>query len=103
MRERILRDKDERCYQPRIHTERIKALYQIGIETGLPMTVLVDYSIGKFIQAYEKKKRGREALQDELAWHLKEQQGPKFEDEEFEPDLDSYLEPYQNDPYGENY
>ncbi len=96
--ERICRDGDERLYQPKIHSNRIRELYRIGQETGLPLTVLLDYSIGKFIEAYEKKKAERQALKDEVAWRMEnefnERDGPNDDCE----DLSNYL-----DPYGEDY
>ena len=50
--ERITRQDDERLYQPRIHSRRIRELYRIGQETGEPITVLVDQAIADFIEAY---------------------------------------------------
>ena len=95
--ERVCREKDERLYQPRIHSDRIKALHRIGTETGVPMTVLVDYFLGKCIEAYDKKKAEKEALEDEVAWNLENKQPEEDDDAE---DLTTYLEPYQNSPYG---
>jgi hypothetical protein len=91
MKERICRDGDENLYSPKIHSEKIRELFRIGQETGLPITVLVDYSVGKFIEAYNKRKLEREEHQ---------------EDNEFDSDpedLSTYLEPYRNDPNGEGY
>ena len=67
------------------------------------MTVLVDYSIGMFIEAYEKKKREREALQDELNWSLENRIDEQKEPDDDDEDLDVYLDRYQNDTYGEDY
>jgi hypothetical protein len=67
------------------------------------MTVLVDYSIGMFIEAYEKKKREKEALQDELNWSLENRIDEQEEPDDDEEDLDVYLDRYQNDQYGEDY
>ena len=50
--ERITRQDDERLYQPRIHSRRIRELYRIGQETGEPITVLVDQAIADFVEAY---------------------------------------------------
>ena len=50
--ERITRQDDERLYQPRIHSRRIRELYRIGQETGEPITVLVDQAIADFIETY---------------------------------------------------
>ena len=51
--ERIERRDDERLYQPRIHSRRIRDLYRIGQETGQPMTVLVDQAIAEFVDAHQ--------------------------------------------------
>ena len=40
---------DERLYQPRIHSRRIRALHRIGEDTGEPMTLLVDRALDEFI------------------------------------------------------
>ena len=42
MAERISRKDDEGVYQPRIHSRRIRELYDVKVETGLPLTVLLD-------------------------------------------------------------
>ena len=48
--ERIRRYDDERLYQPRIHSRRIRELHRISEETGEPMTVLVDQALRDFIK-----------------------------------------------------
>ena len=53
MGERINRQDDENLYQPKIHSRRIRSLYQISDITNLPMTVLVDLAIKEFIENYE--------------------------------------------------
>lgn len=55
MTERICRQADENIYQPRIHSERIRSLYQIKLVTGIPLTVLVDMAIEKFLLEQENK------------------------------------------------
>ena len=55
MKERIDRQGDENLYQPKIHSDRIRSLYQIKLVTGLPMTVLIDMAIVKFLEEQEKK------------------------------------------------
>ena len=45
MENRIDRKDDESLYQPKIHSERIKALYNLKRATGKPMTVLLDQAI----------------------------------------------------------
>ena len=46
---KISRKEDEHCYQPRIRSERIRQLYVIKEETGIPMTVLLDMAIEVFV------------------------------------------------------
>ena len=48
--ERIRRHDDERLYQPRIHSRRIRELHRLREETGEPMTVLVDQALQEFIE-----------------------------------------------------
>src|SRR5258708_36197224 len=45
MENRIDRKDDESVYQPRIHSERVKTLYNLKEATGKPMTVLLDQAI----------------------------------------------------------
>src|SRR5215211_3602700 len=52
MENRINRTTDENLYQPKIHSERIRALYQLKQETGKPMTVLLDQAIQDFAASY---------------------------------------------------
>ena len=52
MENRIDRKDDEFLYQPRIHSERIRALYRLKQETGKPMTVLLDQAIQDFAASY---------------------------------------------------
>jgi hypothetical protein len=53
MENRIDRKCDESLYQPKIHSERIRALYQIKQATGKPMTVLLDQAIQDFAASYD--------------------------------------------------
>src|SRR5687768_4050524 len=53
MENRIGRKDDEGLYQPKIHSRRIRGLYQIKELTGLPMTVLVDMAIAELLASYE--------------------------------------------------
>lgn len=102
MKERVCRDGDERIYQPKIHADNIRELFRIGQETGLPLTVLVDYAVRSYIATYERNKRKKELLRDEVEWGMQD----KHDEEQNEPDPDDltdYLEPYQNNPYGEDY
>lgn len=55
MKERINRQADENLYQPKIHSDRIRGLYQIKIITGLPLTVLLDMAIERFIEEQVRK------------------------------------------------
>lgn len=49
--ERVNRKDDEKLYQPRIHSKRIRELYKLGEETGLPMTVLVDLAVRNLVSS----------------------------------------------------
>lgn len=53
--ERVSRSDDEKLYQPRIHSRRIRELYRIRLETGDPITLLVDTAIAEFV---ERRKAG---------------------------------------------
>ena len=55
MKERIDRQADENLYQPKIHSDRIRSLYQVKLITGIPLTVLLDMAIEKFLEDQEKK------------------------------------------------
>jgi hypothetical protein len=52
MENRITRKDDESLYQPKIHSGRIRELYQLKQETGIPMTVLADQAIRDFVASY---------------------------------------------------
>jgi hypothetical protein len=47
---RIDRSQDENIYQPKIHSDRIHQLYEIGQQYNLPMTVILDQAILMYIQ-----------------------------------------------------
>jgi hypothetical protein len=51
MENRIGRKDDEALYQPRIHSDRIKTLYNLKKATGKPMTVLLDPAIRNFAES----------------------------------------------------
>jgi hypothetical protein len=55
MKERINRSTDENLYQPKIHSERIRSLYRLKLVTGIPLTVLLDMAIQKFLEDQQKK------------------------------------------------
>ena len=52
MENRIDRQGDESLYQPKIHSERVKTLYNLKLATGKPMTVLLDQAIRDFAASY---------------------------------------------------
>lgn len=52
---KIDRSNDERIYQPRIHSRRIRELYQIGQEFHLPLTVIVDQALESYINQLNQK------------------------------------------------
>lgn len=72
MENRIERKDDESLYQPKIHSERIRALYRIKQATGKPMTVLLDQAIREFAASYgtESSLEDRQILQktDQETW-----------------------------------
>ena len=45
MENRIDRKNDESLYQPKVHSDRIRELYNLKQATGIPMTVLLDQAI----------------------------------------------------------
>ena len=54
MGERVSRCDDQRVYQPKIHVERIRVLYEIKEATGLPMTVLLDRAIEQYVAGLQR-------------------------------------------------
>jgi len=52
MENRIDRKDDESLYQPRVHSDRIRELYNLKQETGIPMTVLLDQAIRDLAASY---------------------------------------------------
>jgi hypothetical protein len=48
MENRVDRKNDESLYQPKIHSERIRTLYNLKLAAGKPMTVLLDQAILDF-------------------------------------------------------
>jgi len=49
----ISRKDDEDFYQPKIHSEKIRQLYAIKEETGIPMTVLLDIAIKEYVSKHK--------------------------------------------------
>lgn len=47
--ERIPRHDDERLYQPKIHSRHIRSLHRLSLETGEPITALVDRALTEFV------------------------------------------------------
>ena len=52
MENRIDRKNDEHLYQPPIHSDRIRTLYNLKQETGKPMTVLLDQAIHELAERH---------------------------------------------------
>ena len=52
MENRVDRKNDESLCQPKIHSQRIRALYQLKQVTGKPMTVLLDQAIKDLAASY---------------------------------------------------
>lgn len=65
MENRIDRKDDESLYQPKIHSEIIRSLYQIKEITGIPMTVLVDIAIREFLESYQQVSESKESYEGE--------------------------------------
>src|SRR5690349_14438067 len=61
MENRIDRKGDESLYQPKIHSERIRTLYILKQETGMPMTILFDQAIHDLVERYKVERNSREA------------------------------------------
>lgn len=80
MENRIDRKDDESLYQPKIHSERIRTLYQLKLETGKPMTVLLDQAIRDLAASYG------------VEFHPERQEEPVFEkvEEETWEDIREY-------------
>lgn len=91
MGERIRRINNENIYQPKIQPTRIRDLYRIRIKTHIPMTVLLDMAIQEFVE-----KMDMEMEKGEYNPEIK----TVYSCDDVE-DLGTYLEPYQNDPYGD--
>jgi len=51
--ERINRSQDENLYQPKIVSDQIRKLYQVKLDTGVPLTVMVYKAIGEYLEKYE--------------------------------------------------
>ncbi len=52
MENRIDRKDDQSLYQPKIHSDRIRALYDLKQRTGKPMTVLLDQAIRELAERH---------------------------------------------------
>ncbi len=52
METRIDRKDDESLYQPKIHSDRIRTLYNLKQVTGKPMTVLLDQAIRELAERH---------------------------------------------------
>lgn len=50
MKERMSWKDDERLYQPRVHSKRIRELHKIAEISGQPMTTVVDQAIAEFVE-----------------------------------------------------
>ena len=97
MKDRIDRRDDENLYQPKIHSDRIRDLHKIGMETGLPMTVLIDYAIRSYINAYvDEKRKEQEAkldAQERMDTEFQERQRDFLDDDSnFLADFDTFFD-----------
>jgi alpha-acetolactate decarboxylase len=89
MKERIDRQDDENFYQPKIHSDRIKELYKLSQETHLPMTVIVDYALRSYFQAFQKEKEEREQATLNAEWKMENGFDENIGDGEFK-DMDQW-------------
>jgi len=88
MKERVGRNDDEKLYQPKIHSDRIRELYTIGTETGIPLTVLVDFAIQSYIKEYYEEKKRKE-IKAGVDMSLEDDYRANLDEHEFE-DLDQW-------------
>lgn len=77
--ERLKRKGDEKLYQPKILSEKIRELHRISEEVHKPMTVVLDVFLTKCIEAYVKQKAEKEALQDEHFFYIDRQIDERLE------------------------
>lgn len=97
MKERVDRHDDENIYQPKIHSDRIKELYAICQETHLPMTVVVDYALRSYYNAFiEEKEKQLEQAQIEAEMRMESQ----FEEDQEQRKLDDIDEWEDGSMYG---
>lgn len=89
MKERISRQDDENFYQPKIHSDRIKELYVLSQETHLPMTVIVDYALRSYYQAFQKEKEEREQGAQNAEWKMENEGDENYGNDEFK-DMDQW-------------
>ena len=78
--ERMRRHDDERLYQPRIHSQRIRKLYRISKEIEESITVLVDQALRWLLERQSSEGRqehghGDDEEQDGSSDTLKDQSG----------------------------
>ncbi|MHB0858420.1 MAG: hypothetical protein ACYC5M_12710 [Anaerolineae bacterium] len=68
------RSQDEKLYQPRIHSRWIRELHRIKVDTGSPMTVLVDRAVAEFVARYRAESQSEVTAKEEpcppLSWNL---------------------------------
>jgi hypothetical protein len=50
MTERMSWNGDEKLYQPRIHSQRIRELHKLAEISGQPMTILIDLILRKYVE-----------------------------------------------------
>jgi hypothetical protein len=85
MKERIDRQDDENIYQPKIHSDRIIELYVLSQETHLPMTVIVDYALRSYYNAFIEEKEIQQQTQSEAEMNMEsrfegDRQAHEFDD-----------------------
>ncbi|NLF15199.1 MAG: hypothetical protein GX597_25700 [Anaerolineaceae bacterium] len=65
--EHVSRRDDERLYQPRIHSRHIRNLHRLSLETGEPLTVLVDRALAEFVARHEALVQRRDGVTNLVA------------------------------------
>lgn len=79
MGERINRKTDQKIYQPRIHSERIRELHVVKEITKRPMTVLVDEALALYLSTFASTPEYKEhQARIETEWRLENEHDERF-------------------------
>lgn len=99
MSERISRKNDRRCYQPRLHSDRVKELYDLGQTVNQPITYLQDLAVRKFVREYDKDMETLESMMERLGNSVEYLTIQKVEDGWFMSFVDTEARELQNSNY----